>query len=711
MFPTDTVAYVAEAGQQSARSFPMGTVTLLFTDIAGSTQLLQQSGDRYASILATSRHMLRAAFQQWNGYEVDTQGDAFFVAFARATDAVSAVVTAQRNFHNHSWPTDIEVRVRMALHTGEPELSSEGYIGLNVHYTARMLNAAHGGQILLSRTTQELVEHDLPEGVSLRDLGLHHFKDIRGSKRLFQLVIAGLRADFPPLRTLDVRLNNLSVQLTSLIGREREVREVSALLHRPDVRLVTLTGMGGIGKTRLSLQVATELLDTFANGAYFVSLASITDPPDVIDTIAHLFGMEHQHVRQLLSTEHMEYLKIFLRDKHLLLLLDNFEQVIAAAPDVTELLTACPHLKILVTSRIVLHVQGEYEFSVPPLTLPKRTQLSENEDFAHCASVTLFLERALAIKPDMALTKANMQAIAAICVHLDGLPLAIELAAARSKMFPPRALLQRMTHRLDILAGGVQGVPTRQQTLRNTITWSYNLLDAAEQQLFQRLSVFVGAYTLEAAESLSSIFPGGVARVLDGVASLIDKSLLLQIEQEGEEPRLVMLEMLREYGLEILAASGQEEATRQAHVDYYLALAEKAGPELVGPRQAMWLDRLEREHANLHAALHWSVVQGKVKHDMTVALRLGIALLNFWAVHGPYSEGRNFLEQALAASEGVSTLVQAKALFAAANLAFNQSEHDRAEELCQESLKLFRELEGSSGHCIRALSPGMGKQG
>ncbi len=500
-----------------------------------------------------------------------------------------------------------------------------------------------------------------------------------------------------PLRSLDVRLNNLSVQLTSLIGREREVAQVSALLQRPGVRLVTLTGPGGIGKTRLGLQVATELLDNFANGIYFVSLAPVTDPPTVIQTIAHALGLEHQPTRYHLPAEHMEYLKAFLHNKQLLLLLDNFEQVVSAATELTELLTACLHLKILVTSRAVLHIQGEHEFPVPPLALPQRTQLSENEDLSQYAAVALFLERALAVKPDLAVTQANIQAIAAICVHLDGLPLAIELAAARIKLFPPRALLQRMTHRLDMLTGGVRNAPVRQQTLRNTIEWSYNLLPVGEQRLFRRLSVFSGNFTLEAVESLCSTFADEAGFALDGVTSLIDKSLLLQIEREGEEPRLLMLEMIREYGLEVLAACGEEEKTQQAHIAYYLELSEKAGPELVGPQQAAWLDRLEREHTNLQAALHWSVAQGRARQDMTVALRLGVALRNFWLVHGPYSEGRNFLEQALAASEGVAAPLQAKALYTAANLAFILSDHDRAEALCQESLKLFRELEDRPG--------------
>ena len=686
-----------KAGQILTRNLPEGTVTLLFTDIAGSTQLLQQLGDRYERVLTTCRQLLRAAFQQWNGYEVDTQGDAFFVAFARASDAVSAAVAAQRSFTSHPWPDAVEVHVRMGLHTGEPERSSEGYVGLDVHFAARLLSAAHGGQILLSRTTQELVAHDLPEGVSLRDLGVYHLKDFRDPKRLFQVAMADLPADFPPLRTLDVRLNNLSVQLSSLIGREQEVKEVSTLLQRADVRLVTLTGMGGIGKTRLGLQVATELLDTFADGTYFVSLAPVSDPVMVIDTIAHVLGLEHQHIGQLLSTEHMEYLKAFLHDKYLLLLLDNFEQVVSAAPELTELLIACPHLKILVTSRAMLHIQGEHEYPVPPLALPKRTQLAVNEDLAQYAGVALFLERAFAIKPDLAVTETNLQAIAAICVHLDGLPLAIELAAARSKLFPPRALLQRMTHRLDVLTGSVRGVPARQQTLRNTIAWSYNLLDETEQQLFRRLSVFVGSYTLEAVEALFSAFADGAGQVLDGVASLIDKSLLLQIEREGEEPRLVMLETIREYGLEVLAASGEEELTRQVHAAYYLALAEEAEPEYGGPQQVVWLERLEREHDNLRAALQWSIEPGTTQQRIEIGLSLGGALRRFWLVRAFVNEGRAFLERALAADIGVAIPIRAKALVAAANLAIVQSDYPCTEALARESLVLFRELEDQEG--------------
>ncbi len=491
--------------------------------------------------------------------------------------------------------------------------------------------------------------------------------------------------------------NNLPMQLTSFIGREQEVVAICALLQHTDVRLVTLTGMGGIGKTRLSLQVATELLDSFADGIWFVPLATVSDSTLVMHTIAHTLGLEHQQLRPHLSKEDTEYLKTFLRDKHFLLVLDNFEQVVMAAPELTDLLTTCPHLKILVTSRAVLHVQGEHEFTVPPLALPKGTHLSASEDLSQYAAVALFLDRALAIKPDLTITKANVHAIAAICKHLDGLPLAIELAAARMKLLPPRALLQRLTHRLEVLTSGTQNVPARQQTLRNTIAWSYHLLDAAEQRLFRRLAVFVGGCTLEAIEAICGAFADEAVSALDNVASLIDKSLLQQSEQGDEEPRFVMLETIREYGLECLSASGEEEITRMAHAAYYLALAEEAEPHYGGPQQVVWLERLEREHDNMRAALHWSIEQGAAKHRIEIGLRLGGALRRFWILRGYWSEGQDFLERALAASEGIAAPMRAKALIAAANLAVNQVDYEQAEALCQESLALCRELGDQAG--------------
>src|SRR5437588_809855 len=565
------------------RELPTGTVTLLFTDIEGSTRLLQQVGPRYDGILTECRQLLRAAFHRWNGYEVDTQGDAFFVAFARATDAVSAAVGMQRALAAHPWPDGATVHVRIGLHTGEPQRSAEGYVGLDVHRAARLMSAGHGGQVLLSQTTRDLVQHDLPDGVSLRDLGEHRLKDLQRPSCLYQLLIADLPADFPALKTLDVCFNNLPVQFTPLIGREQEVAAVQNLLHRENVRLVTLTGPGGTGKTRLGLQVAAELCDLFPDGVYFVNLALINDPAFVVPAIAQTLGL-----RQVAGQFLLERLKGELQQKQLLLVLDNFEQIVSAAPQLVDLLAACPSLKLLVTSREVLRVRSEHEFAVPPLAVPDPLHLPELAVVSHYAAVALFTQRAQAINPAFQVTPANARTIAEICVRLDGLPLAIELAAARVKLFPPQALLARLDQRLQVLTSGTRDAPVRQQSLRNTIAWSYDLLNAEEQRLFRRLSAFVGGCTLQAIEAVCVALDKSneAGRVLDGVASLIDKSLLQQTEQEGEEPRLVMLETIREYGLEALETSGEMEAARLAHAAYYLRLSQQAEPKLEGAQQA-----------------------------------------------------------------------------------------------------------------------------
>jgi predicted ATPase/class 3 adenylate cyclase len=669
-------------------TLPSGTVTFLFSDIETSTRLLRHLGDRYAEVLAAYRRLLREAFQAGDGHEIDTAGDGFFVAFQRATHAVAAAVAAQRAMAGYPWPEGLPVRVRIGLHTGEPTLAAGGYVGLDVHRAARICAAGHGGQTLLSQTTRTLVEYDLPAGVTLRDLGAHRLKDLQRPERLSQLVIPELPADFLPLKSLDSRSHNLPVQPTPLIGREQISAAACALLRRGDVRLLTLTGPGGTGKTRLGLQVAAELLEDFESGVFFVPLAAIREPTLVASSIAQALGLQEKAGQELRDS-----LQEFLQDKQMLLVLDNFEQVVAAALLVTELLAACPRLKCLVTSRVVLHLSGEHEFPVPSLELPDPRRLPAVDALSQYAAVELFIQRALSVKPDFRVDNDNAPAVAEICVRLDGLPLAIELAAARIKLFPPQAILARLGRRLELLRGGARDVPDRHQTLRHAISWSYNLLEVDEQALFRRLAVFAAGCTLEAAEAVCQavdVPTAGVGQsleVLDGVASLVDKSLLCQEEQASGEPRFRMLETIREYGLECLTASGEAPAIRRAHADYYLALVEEAEAALTGLEQATWLDRLEVEHDNLRAALRWAEEGGEVE----VGLRLAGAFCQFWLMRGHLREGQEQLARLLGL-EGVSprTAVRAKVLTGAGHIAHNLSDYAAAHAFFEESLTIRR---------------------
>ncbi len=556
------------------------------------------------------------------------------------------------------------------------------------------MSAGHGGQVLLSQTTRDLVNQNLPFGVSLRDLGKHRLKDLQHPAHLYQLVIVGLPADFPPLKTLDSRPNNLPVQLTPLIGREQELAAVQNLLLREDVRLMTLTGPGGTGKTRLGLQVAAELSDLFADGVYFVNLAPISDPDLVVPALAQTLD-----IKEIAGQTLLDLLKASLHWKHLLLLLDNFEQVIYAAVYVADILAACPNLKVLVTSRMTLNIRSEQEFSVPPLTVPDPKNLPDLVALSQYEAVELFLSRAQAVRSEFQLSNTNAPIIAEICARLDGLPLAIELAAARIKLLPPQALLTRLSQRLAVLTGGPRDTPARHQTLRNTIAWSYSLLTTQEQQLFRRLSVFVAGCTLEAIEAVCTTLDTESAslQVLDGVTSLIVKSMLRQMEQGRNKLRLVMLETIREYGLEVLSVQGEKEMTQRAHADYYLRLAEEADLELAGQEQVVWLERLEQEHDNLRAALGWFLERGEAGQSMEMALRLAAALWRFWEYHSHWSEGGTFLERALAGSKGVEGPVQMKVLKAAAHIAFVRSDFDRAEALSQECLARCRELGDTAG--------------
>ncbi len=684
---------------------PTGTLTLLFTDIERSTRLLQQVGERYADILQECRRLLRTAFGQWHGQEVDTQGDAFFVVFARATDAVCAAVDIQRALAAHSWPQDAIVRVRIGLHTGEPQRSAEGYVGLDVHYAARIMSAGHGGQILLSQATSALVEQSLPDDVQLQDLGEHRLKDLRRPSRLFQLVVAGLPTIFPPLHTLESHPNNLPIEPTPFIGREREVATLCRLLARVEVRLLTLTGPAGVGKTRLALQVAAEVSDGYADGVFVVPLAPLTDPEQVMEAIAQILSIPDVSGPSLLGQ-----VQRVLEAKQLLLVLDNFEQVASAALMVAELLATCPSLKIMVTSRVALHVRAEREFAVPPLALPDLKRLPDLPTLAQYEAVALFIERAQAVKSDFQLTTATAPAVAQICARLDGLPLGIELAAARAKYSTPQLLLARLEQGLSVLSGGARDLPVRQQTLRAAMAWSYELLSPQEQALFRRLAVFVDGWDWQAAEQVCSAAGRLAGDILEGLESLLDKSLLRQEGQEDGEPRWWMLQTLREFGLEVLASAGEAEATRQAHAAYYLRLSEQAEPRLRGSEQERWFARLEQEHENLRAALSFLLEQAHCqmeKHQGQEAaervLRLCAALYPFWYMHAYTLEGQAFLEQALAVRSGVKASVQAHVLSDAASMAMLVDNSERAETLGGEGLALYREL-GDRGGIATCLS-------
>ncbi|MGI8551126.1 MAG: ATP-binding protein [Dehalococcoidia bacterium] len=696
---------------------PTGTLTFLFTDTEDSTPLLHRFGDRYADLLATQRALLRTAFRAQEGYEVDTQGDAFFVAFPRATQAVAAAVAAQQALEEYRWPEGAVMRVRMGLHTGEPLRTAEGYTGLDVVRGARIGASGHGGQVLISQVTADLVRQDLPSGVSLRDLGQHRFKGLLQPEHVYQLLIPDLPLDFPAIKSLDGRPNNLPSQLTPFVGRQREVAAVRALLQQDGVRLVTLTGPGGTGKTRLSLQVAAELSDEFADGVFFIDLAALNDPALVPATIAEALSL-----REVSGVPLLEHLKAFLRDKHVLLILDNFEQILDASQSVAEVLTACTRLKVLVTSRTVLRLVGEHDYPVPSLALPEHVPALTAEALFQFESVRLFVERARAANPSFNLSDANAAAVAEICLRLDGLPLAIELAAARSLLLAPRMLLSRLENRLNLLTGGARDLPTRQQTLRQAIAWSYDLLTEPEKMLFRRLSVFAGGWSLEAAEGVGDRGQGvgdrelgtgnwelgtgarTVPETLDVLASLVDKSLVLQREQDDGDSRFRLLETIREFSLEQLAANGEAEPARWQHATYYLALAEAAGPKLGSAEQGIWLRRLEQEHDNLRAAFNELQAQGPLEE----VARLALALSRFWEVRGHWSEGRRRLELLLSNDHRRATALRARLLRAAAILAREQTDNPAADRYAEESLTIERRHGDPRGVAASLLALGIG---
>ncbi len=660
--------------------FPTGTVTFLFTDIEGSTRMIQRLADAYPAVQIAHNEILRESLTNRGGKEIRTEGDSFFVVFASAIDACLAASEMQRALDLYPWPEGGRVQVRIGLHTGEANLVGNDYVGLDVHRAARVAGAAHGGQILLSASSRLLVEQSLPSGFSLKDLGLHRLKDLAHPEHLFQLAGDGLRADFPALRTLESSPNNLPIQMTSFVGRDDQVREAKQLLLKS--RLLTLTGPGGTGKTRLSLQIAAELLEQFPDGVYFVPLASIQDPDLLASVVAQTLAIPITG-----SQQPLERLLDHLKGKRTLLVLDNFEQLMAAGPTVAELLRSSDPLRVLVSSRAVLHVYGEQEFPVPPLRLPDLRALPPLAALSQYEGVQLFIERAAAVRPDFTVTNENAPSIAGICERVDGLPLAIELAAARTKLFSPQALFGRLEKTLTALGSGARDLPGRQQTLRGAIAWSYDLLDPKAKRLLGRFSVFARGGSLQQAEAVCGPDEEIGGPLVEQLDQLADQSLMRRLP-EVEEPRFLMLQTIREFALERLEEAGEADAIRKRHGSAFLDLAERAEADLFGPRQKAWLDQIEREHDNFRAAFDFCIST----RDARTAMRLGASLWRFWQMRGHLHEGRSRLAQALALPGDDFPKERLRVLEAAGGLAYWQADLPEAQRLYDECLRLTRQV-------------------
>jgi predicted ATPase/class 3 adenylate cyclase len=595
---------------------PTGTVTFFFSDIEGSTRLLQSCGARWPELLARHQVIVRECLRRHDGVEVGTEGDSFFAAFPSAHHAIEAAIEIQRGLLAEDWPDGESVRVRIGLHTGEATLTGEGYVGLDVHRAARIMNAGHGGQTLVSSGAMELARGSLADEIRFVDLGEHQLRDLPAPEHLYMAVADGLPAEFPPLRGVTVNPSNLPIQLTSFVGRDDETRAILAQLA--EHRIVTLTGPGGTGKTRLSLHVATVASKDFPGGVYFVPLAEIREVELVLPTIGQALGLVDP------GRQPLERIPPLIAGRRCLLVLDNLEQVVEAGSDVAELVQRATDLSVLVTTRIALRIYGEIEFPVPPLPMPNPRDIPLDSSVERYPAVALFAERARAVRPDFAITADNAAAVAEICWRLDGLPLAIELAAARTRLLSPQAMLERFDDRLDLGGGTARDRPERQQTLRGAIAWSYDLLDQEDCRFFACFSVFHGGADLDAIERVAM----AGRDPLEQIASLLDKSLLRQDEGDDGSARFRMLETIREYASERLGEREDAEIVRRAAATYYLQLAERLAPSVLSP-QSQAVRTMEREHDNIRAGIAWSI-----EHDVEMALRWLPACWRFWQVRG-----------------------------------------------------------------------------
>jgi predicted ATPase/class 3 adenylate cyclase len=663
---------------------PTGTVTFLFTDIEGSTRLWEQHPEAMRLALARHDALLSRTIEAHGGHVFKTVGDAFYAAFLSAAPAIAAAVEAQRALHPEGWGELPSLRVRMALNTGAVERRGGDYFGPVLNRVARLLAAGHGGQLLLSQATGELVREALPPEMSLRDLGAHRLKDLQQPEHVFQLLAPALPAEFPPLRSLEAFAHNLPAQLTSFIGREQAIAEVKQLLVA--ARLLTLTGSGGCGKTRLALQVGADLLEEYADGVWLVELAGLADPALVPQAAAAALGVREEPGRPLTAT-----LTDYLCRKQVLLILDNCEHLLTACAQLTEaLLRSCPRLQILASSREGLGIGGEQAYRIPSLSVPDAASLPSLERLQGFEAVQLFADRARLSQPTFAVTEVNAAAVTQVCRRLDGIPLAVELAAARVKALPVEKLNERLDNMFRLLTGGSRTALPRQQTLQALIDWSYDLLSPSEQVLLRRLSVFAGGWTLEASEAVCVGENVEEWEILDLLTSLVEKSLVLYEERSGEG-RYRLLETVRQYARDRLLEAAEGAAVRERHRDWFLALVEQGLEE---ESETARLDRLEREHDNLRAALTWLRAQGEGE----AGLRLGGALGWFWFVRGYAREGREHLAGLLALPGAEApTAARGEALQAAGRLAHYQGDYEAAQALFTESLAIHRELGNKHG--------------
>jgi predicted ATPase/class 3 adenylate cyclase len=670
---------------------PSGTVTLLFTDIAGSSRAWEAQPEAMANALVRHDELLRTAIERAGGFVFKTVGDAFCAAFSRPVDGLKAALAAQRAMAVEGWPEPVVLEVRMALHTGVCEERDGDYFGPTVNRVARLEAVAHGGQIVLSRAAAELVRDLLPDEVVLMDLGEHRLKDLGRPERVFQVDAVGLETTFPPLRSLDNPElgNNLPAQLTSFIGRKRELREIRVLID--ESRLVTLVGAGGVGKTRLALQIAAELVDLAGrNGVWFADLAPLSDPELVAPTVASAIGVHEEPGHPVVET-----LVDTLQDRNVLIVLDNCEHMIVSSAQVAvSLLRSCPLIHIIVTSREPLNVSGERVYRVPSLTLPLADHLGASEATSSEA-VRLFIERAADHRPDISLDDTDAPMVASVCRRLDGIPLAIELAAARLRSMTLVEIDGRLDDRFRLLTAGGRTALPRHQTLRALIDWSYELLSETDQAVLARLWLFGGGWNLEAAEAVCGGDEGETREVLDRLSSLVDKSLV-QTETVDGSTRYDLLETIRQYAGDKLAAMG-EDAVREAtaaHVNVFLDLAEEAAPHLLGASaQSHWVGRLEREHANLRAAMA-RLMADTARPER--AVRLAVALRDFWILSGNFSEGIETLDAVLALETEDFVHLRGQALVAAGYLRSEQNDYASATAHLERGLAIARSVDDPS---------------